>query len=1003
MRRITQAASRAAKRTVSPPIIGAVGDWSNPATWGGSLPQAVDTLVVPAGQTIRVDVARTPRLGPLDVQGTLIFTTSNNVHLTCASLNVGSQGTLQIGGTVGAPARYTKKAKITLTGKESGRVNRYTPDVTGTSGTGNGKVTRLATGSGAVAETITVTFTSATTFSVSGSVSGALGAGTVNTLFNNKVRFMLAPGSAAWATGATITIGVVQQAFANSGMPRSLQVQPGGKLILMGAPMLSVFGQIDDHLAPGAASLTMSSATGWSRGDKIVVGGTDFISFPAGASEASYVRQTGSSQITLTGGLQNQKWGKLQYPTDSGMSLTPGVLTNTDGAPQAAWDAIPKVLDQRAPVINLTRNIVIEGDDDDDWRLRGFGAHCMFMGRNSTIEIDGVEFRRVGQAGAIGRYPLHWHMMSYNMPDGMGLPSDGAFLGLASGQYVKNCSIHQSSQRGIVIHGTHGVTVDSNLCYDITAHAIFLEDGSEKKNVITNNIVMKVAAPLAANRLLLHDNGTGIWFSNPDNTLTGNRATGCAGSGIWNAYATRCFGLSWDVAENPNATPLLMHSGNIIHSNGFTGMLTEFIPSDNKGTTGPYPYLAPGFEMTNQRVWKNLVGGYRNRIQLGAYKGWVQADNAEHDFFGAAVQQSMLTQMLLVGESLNNANSLAASSYRCAMSSYHELLIATDCVAINYPLIPNRAKELGGSGSNNPSQQGGGFIRTGDLYTGAQFSFEGFTGIKYVNTHFGYRSLPPQYDGAPIGVPERNYTFAGAIYDLSNLSRNGDDKTYIYNLPFLTYAAQNLVDEPPSGPNQGVNGKRTTSRYVGVKVGTDQGISQSTTDKFELSVTRYDGNTPVGNWYVGPGDARAWGLTNMRHFAAQVGGRYVVSMGAAMPTRYLRITVSHAYENTDMITLAVPWSGGVPVARVVASYAYIATGVREAPIPTDYTSNYARLYTSVGVTSADQVHADTTGTLFWQDTANNLVWLKVKNGLTPTGAPTGTRSLYMSLPVWIFS
>lgn len=37
---------------------------------------------------------------------------------------------------------------------------------------------------------------------------------------------------------------------------------------------------------------------------------------------------------------------------------------------------------------------------------------------------------------------------------------------------------------------------------------------------------------------------------------------------------------------------------------------------------------------------------------------------------------------------------------------------------------------------------------------------------------------------------------------------------------------------------------------------------------------------------------------------------------------------------------------------------------------------------STGMTSAADVIADTTGTKFWLDTANNVVWVKYKGGLT---------------------
>jgi flagellar hook protein FlgE len=72
---------------------------------------------------------------------------------------------------------------------------------------GNGTLTGLTPTSGSIPQTITMTATSATQFSVVGSVSGALGTATVGTPFTSgQLNFTIAAGSTAFATGDTITV-----------------------------------------------------------------------------------------------------------------------------------------------------------------------------------------------------------------------------------------------------------------------------------------------------------------------------------------------------------------------------------------------------------------------------------------------------------------------------------------------------------------------------------------------------------------------------------------------------------------------------------------------------------------------------------------------------------------------------------------------------------------------------------------------------------------------------
>ena len=50
------------------------------------------------------------------------------------------------------------------------------------------------------------------------------------------------------------------------------------------------------------------------------------------------------------------------------------------------------------------------------------------------------------------------------------------------GSYVKGVSIHNAFNRAINIHGTHNITVEHTVIYNIMGGAFFLEDGIETDN-----------------------------------------------------------------------------------------------------------------------------------------------------------------------------------------------------------------------------------------------------------------------------------------------------------------------------------------------------------------------------------------------------------------------------------------------------------------------------------------------------------------------------------------
>jgi hypothetical protein len=785
----------------SPPLSGV---WSNPATWvPGSVnaldvPQAGATVIISAGQTVTLDTS-TNNLASLTIAGTLVASQSVNVGITAGNINITSSGRLQIGAE-GAP--YTYKATIEVNGAEANRVARFVADETARSGSANGRVKDLTQATSTVAETITITFSSASAFSVSGSVSGALGSGTTNTPFSNRVAFTLIPGSTAWSAGNTITLVVEQRGFTNDGVGRSIQVQPGGQLILIGTPPTLVRSKLNANSTAGATAFTLAdSSHGWVLGDEIVIGPSDFFdsnafqgygsSFPSGNSDKRTINTIAGTALTVAS-VTAARWGSLQYATGAGPSLTNDGFTTGNCATAAAAMGIPAatfaseintaisaglrtVLDERAPVLHLTRNIVIRAPNDTPWASNGFGVHCMFMGKTSVIKLNGVEVTRAGQAGAIGRYPIHWHMMSYEQLNGVNSISTGTYIGAPVGNYIKNSAVHASSQRGTVVHGTWGVLVDNNNYYDIKASCVFLEDQVEQNNTITNNYVLKVRRPNPGNLLLdldtyLNAGPTGFWFPNPQNTFSGNTAADVAGSGINNAWlSSGPTGLCRNVAVIPKYLTTLYYADNTGHSNYNFGLNTQVSQGNERGQSGNDKWQ-PSSDGTGadsstfgrsavilrNTAWKNVDGGYSNRVLTPTYREFLFADNSGMDAQGVAGNSDIQTAHFLrhtaFGYSLNHSGNFAYNSVvdygdnpRAAVASYNAGIEQEDCLYTNFPSIKAKVAQFYGGRTLH-----GGVFRTDDLYiTPVEIGSYLMPRLKMINSSMGRVTVSPFYETAP--------------------------------------------------------------------------------------------------------------------------------------------------------------------------------------------------------------------------------------------------------------
>lgn len=304
------------------------------------------------------------------------------------------------------------------------------------------------------------------------------------------------------------------------------------------------------------------------------------------------------------------------------------------------------VLDERAEVALLSRNIKFQADEDayeipesQNGLLSEIGAHMM-VHQNSKAYIDSVEFFKMGQAGALARYPFHWHV-----------------VGDAYGQYIKNSSIHKSFQRCITIHGTNYARVENNLCYDFKGHGIFLEDGNEVKNIIMHNLAMLSKLPYANRALRVSDvesMGTQrgrfhatscYWISHPDNVVTHNIASGCHQTGFW---------MSFDDKELPDRTKAsetntLSFNHNIAHSN-IVGMTWDGVERENAVVNMHYnPSEAP---VMNKLVsFKNRISGIYFRSQTSILKDTLLADNGQ-SLWNAYNQ--IVVDSVIMGKTQNN-------------------------------------------------------------------------------------------------------------------------------------------------------------------------------------------------------------------------------------------------------------------------------------------------------------------------------------------------------------
>lgn len=772
---------------------------------------------------------------------------------------------------------------------------------------------------------------------------------------------------------ATITLTGVETGTTDAMGTRGILVSGGGRLELYGVGPAQAWTRLNAHATAGATSLQLEQPVNWQAGDQIVVAPTAWYPNGGGPVTTERVTLAGASgtALTLATGIVRPKWGRLQYVTDTGMSATPGTFTKPHP------DAVD-TLDERAEVGNLSRNIVIQGADDAQWQNNGFGAQVMVMDRSSMLRLDSVELRRVGQEGKVGRYPVHWHLLSY--PDG-----GTTELGDATGHFVRNSSVWNSRHRCLVLHGTNGVTLQNNICYDIRGHAIFIEDAVERRNVIEGNLVLKVRSPAAGKATVAHEAETpgcgassAYWLTNPDNTVRNNVAADAEGHGFWLSYPEAPVKQGKSVQVRPNNLKHGVFEFNSSHSNGMNGLQLECAMADDAGNLVLMEYRpttdgaalrqdqtnAVRFTFKRITTFKNR-NGYVNRAFNPDYLQWASADNVTRGFTGSVRAGSTLKHSLIVGLSLNATEPFpAGQNPQLAFASYHSTLDITENTIVN---ITSRGYSLAQVDEDVSS----GTFGTDDYYVQpVEKGFKRNPGNKLIKADPGYRALPAHLQPGYTAATNRNWTLAGAVWDPQGYWTT-PNRWLVFDTPFLSGAGctnlvTNLTDPRP-------NGLSCPGPYFGVTpFGLNLGLPGDTSGPFleKIQVQRLDAAynaIPGAEWNVEQGYTSIK-LGHMRHFAALQGGNYILRFPEfAHAVKWVSLALDNIRDPGDNMMLAVQFDGATPPGEVLLSTNLDFSNAANSRLLTPAASRAAV--------------AAGTGTLYWQDTANNLIWVK----LTPLG------------------
>lgn len=322
----------------------------------------------------------------------------------------------------------------------------------------------------------------------------------------------------------------------------------------------------------GATQLTLArTPVGWSVGDEITIAPTE-------SSESRDYLQFDERTITSINGAVVGLSSPLSYnhPTVNGK-----------------WNA---------EVLNLTRNVQIEGTGQNTDSPTGNGrAHILVMS-SSPQNVKYVQLRhlgprvgaRRGAEGVIGRYSLHFH---HN--------GDGSRGSIVEGVVVRN-----SGNSAFVPHGSNGITIRDSVAYDgfedavwwdppgdsVTGRSKFKDFGDDSHDILIDHVaVAGLRAP-----------GPGGYQLSAFTMATGTNMTIRNSVAIAVEGATRTSGYHWP--EQTNSNKVWVFENNMTHNTANHGLFGWQNSKD--------PHVISGYVAFHNRKSGINWGAYVNATQF---------------------------------------------------------------------------------------------------------------------------------------------------------------------------------------------------------------------------------------------------------------------------------------------------------------------------------------------------------------------------------------------------
>uniref|UniRef100_A0A8C2SRX6 PKHD1 ciliary IPT domain containing fibrocystin/polyductin n=1 Tax=Coturnix japonica TaxID=93934 RepID=A0A8C2SRX6_COTJA len=333
-----------------------------------------------------------------------------------------------------------------------------------------------------------------------------------------------------------------------------------GTLSIHGWMPKVTFTYLNSSALANDVRLVLQETVDWEPGDEIVVGGTGL--GDAQQQEVAIIESINNTELYLR--------SPLRYSHNVGEERVNG-----------------QSLPLTAVVALLSRRVVVQGDITKErishvrqcaeaGDTRG-GSQCLykrserqlgsrdmgavivveaFQGAMSQLQVEGVQFRHMGQA-------FQQHRSALTVAD----------------SYIRGCSLLDSFGQGLRLTGISNLTVDNNVFFNISGHGLLLGTFSLREwsgtgmNRIRNNIVIGLSAANGLSNIETLS-PAGIYIRAPANHIEGNTVC-AAGYGYF-------FHLS---PEGPSKMPVLSFSKNTAHSCTRYGLLVypEYLPDSPNG------------------------------------------------------------------------------------------------------------------------------------------------------------------------------------------------------------------------------------------------------------------------------------------------------------------------------------------------------------------------------------------------------------------------------------